>query len=100
MALTPEGKVKQKVKALLKTHNVWFHFVANNGYGNSGCPDILCCINGKFLAIELKADASKKPTTLQELQMAGIRDNKGCAVVIHKDNTGDLEWIIQHLKGD
>jgi hypothetical protein len=41
MAMTPEGKVKKKVVAILKRHNVYHFFPAANGYGRAGIPDIM-----------------------------------------------------------
>ena len=55
MATTPEAKVKAKIKAILKEHNVYYAMPIGTGYGNSGVPDFLCCVNGKFVAIEAKA---------------------------------------------
>lgn len=100
MGMTPEAKVKAAAKKLFEKYEIWYHFVGNNGFGNSGCPDALCCVNGKFLAVEFKADDKKKPTALQDLAMEGIRASHGCALVIHKDNLHDLEFVIKHLLGD
>ena len=63
-----------------------------HGFGRSGVPDIICCIDGKFLGIECKA-GSNKPTALQEKEMQAIRDAGGRAVVINEHNLtllGDL----------
>jgi len=75
-AMTPEGKIKRKVVEVLKTHNVWYFFPANNGFGKAGIPDIIAIVKGKFVGIEVKADRTKKPTALQvqcgeQIQSAG-----------------------------
>ena len=44
MAATPEAKVKAKIKAALRTHNIYYAMPIGTGYGNSGVPDFLCCI--------------------------------------------------------
>ena len=46
----------------------------------SGNPDIICCLNGKFVAIEVK-QPGKRPTQLQQLKMARIRECGGTAFV-------------------
>lgn len=76
MAQTPEGKIKKKVVELLHKYNVWYFFPASNGFGKAGIPDVVACFNGKFISVECKADATKKPTELQlqrgrEIQRAG-----------------------------
>ena len=32
-----------------------------------GCPDILCCYQGRFIGLEVKAE-DKKPSLIQEIQ--------------------------------
>ena len=92
MASTHEKLVKQKVVKLLKAQGVYYFSTMTHGFGRSGVPDIICCIDGKFLGIECKA-GSNKPTALQEKEMQAIRDAGGRAVVINEHNLtllGDL----------
>lgn len=95
MAMTPEAKVKAAVGRLLKKYNI-YHFSPNtHGYGRSGVPDIICCLNGgKFLAIECKA-GKNTPTALQEREIREIQARKGIAVVIREDNIPLLELLIK-----
>ena len=46
----------------------------------SGNPDIICCLQGRFVAIEVK-QPGKRPTQLQQLKMARIRECGGTAFV-------------------
>ena len=98
MALTPEKKVKDKCVKLLKAYDVYYFFPATHGYGRSGVPDIICCIAGKFLAIECKA-GDNKPTALQEKEMADIRKQGGLAVVINESNLTMLGQLLEDLTG-
>jgi len=61
MPATPESKVKAAVVKLIKQYGAYYFFPATHGYGRSGVPDIICCVKGKFLAIECKAQG-KLPT--------------------------------------
>jgi len=93
MAQTPEAKVKEKIKKLLKEHKVYYAMPMGTGYGNSGVPDFLCCVNGKFLAIEAKAGKGI-PTALQEKNLRDIKAAGGIALVINEDNIEELEkWL-------
>ena len=98
MALTPEKKVKDKCVKLLKAYDAYYFFPATHGYGRSGVPDIICCIAGKFVAIECKA-GDNKPTALQEKEMADIRKQGGIAVVINESNLTLLERLLKKLTG-
>jgi pantoate kinase len=97
MAATPESKVKAHIKAVLKKHNVYFIMPIGTGYGNSGVPDFLCCIDGKFLAIEAKA-GSNKPTALQNKHLNDIKDTGGIAMVINDANIDSFEGFILLIK--
>lgn len=93
MATTPEAKVKAKIKAILKAHNVYYAMPIGTGYGNSGVPDFLCCVNGKFLAIEAKAGKGTT-TALQEKNLKAIRESGGLTAVIYETNIADLKaWF-------
>lgn len=82
---TPEKKVKDKVVTLLKEAGAYYFFPATHGYGRSGVPDIIGCLNGKFFAIECKA-GNNKPTALQEREMQRIRDTGGNTLVVNEEN--------------
>lgn len=90
---TPEGRVKDKITKLLKSHNVYYFFPVTGGYGVSGIPDIVCCHNGRFIAIECKA-GKNKTTALQDRQLEMIRQSGGIALVINEENIHEVENII------
>jgi pantoate kinase len=93
MASTPEAKVKEKIKKILKEHGVYYAMPMGTGYGNSGVPDFLCCVNGKFLAIEAKAGKGI-PTALQEKNLRDIKVAGGIALVVNETNIEELKtWL-------
>ena len=93
MPATPEAKVKAKIKDLLKAYKAYYVMPIGTGYGNSGVPDFICCVNGQFLAIEAKA-GSNKPTALQDKNIRDIRNAGGYAMVVNEDNLEELETLI------
>jgi Holliday junction resolvase len=95
MSGTPESKVKLAVVKLLKQYGVYFFFPATHGYGRSGVPDIICCIDGKFLAIECKA-GKNEPTALQLREINQIQAAGGMAMVVREDLTL-LEFLLKEL---
>jgi hypothetical protein len=96
MASTPESKVKAKVVATIKRYDAFYFFPATHGYGRSGVPDIICCLNGVFIAIECKA-GSNKPTALQEFEMDKIKNSGGYALVVNETNIGDVEILFKKV---
>jgi pantoate kinase len=93
MASTPEAKVKEKIKKILKEHGVYYAMPMGTGYGNSGVPDFLCCVSGHFIAIEAKAGKGI-PTALQEKNLRDIQAAKGTALVINETNIEKLKEIL------
>lgn len=92
MAMTPEGRVKNAVKAFLKSKGVWYCMPMGTGFGNSGVPDFITCHNGRFVAIETKAPGKRGNTTvMQDKQIFGIHQSGGVAVVV--DDVKQLEGI-------
>jgi Holliday junction resolvase len=85
MATTPEGKVKDKIKKVLKERGIYFVMPATGGYGSSGAPDILVCHEGKFYGIECKA-GDNQPTALQKDNLNRIENSGGYAFVINESN--------------
>lgn len=96
---TPESKVKDKIKKILKAKGIYYAMPHGAGYGNAGVPDFLCCVQGWFLAIEAKAKGGK-PTALQVKNMEDIRASGGVSLVVDEDvlAQGTLEWTIQYLE--
>ena len=96
MAATPESKVKAAVKRWLIAKGAWYCMPMGTGFGNSGVPDFVCCLGGKFLAIETKAPGKRSNTTvLQKRQIAAIQDAGGDAVVI--DDVSQLDEFFEQV---
>jgi hypothetical protein len=98
MAQTPEAKVKAKIKAILKAHNIYYAMPIGTGYGNSGVPDFLCCVNGYFVAIEAKAGECQT-TALQVKNLKAINASGGYTCVIRESNLEYLEKVITECMG-
>lgn len=100
MAQTPEAKIKQYVREQVTqafgVHS-WRVSPVSRGLGSRGVPDYLFCIHGKFVAIECKADLSKKPTALQVIQLDQIIAAGGLALVVAERNPKFIERIREHI---
>ncbi len=103
MAMTPEAKVKKRVKAILDELQVYNFSPMQNGMGRAGIPDIIACHGGKFIGIECKA-GDNKPTALQERELNRILNAGGEAYVINEENIEQLReeliWMNKHSRDD
>jgi len=98
MAATPEAKVKAAVRKILDAYvpAVYYFFPPANGYGRTGIPDVIVCVNGTFLAIECKAGANTT-TALQDREIAAIKAARGLAFVVNEHNFHDVETVVKLL---
>ena len=76
-----EKAVENKIKKWLKDKGYWFFKVHGSIFQPSGIPDILACIDGKFVAIEVKRTKGGVVSPLQKAQIAKIKENGGIAGV-------------------
>jgi len=88
--MTPEGKVKKRVKEILKELGAYYVMPVTGGYGNSGAPDFLVCYRGIFFGIETKAKGGKV-TALQQKNLHQIQESGGQQIVVSEGN-------VEHLK--
>ena len=91
-----ESWVKKKVVDHLKSLGVYYFFPVASGWMSSGVPDIVCCIKGKFVAIECKA-GKNKTTAIQDKNINAIRSNEGIAMVINEDNLEFMRMVIHEI---
>ena len=91
--MTPEKKVKAKVKQILKDLSCYYCMPATAGYGSSGVPDFIVSYRGKFIGIECKANGNK-PTALQEKNLNDRKNSLGQSLVIDETNVDMLECLI------
>jgi Holliday junction resolvase len=97
MALTPEKKVKDKVKKVLVDAGAYYFMPGTHGYGASGVPDIVGCYQSKFFGIECKA-GDNKPTALQLRNLSQITTAGGYTLVVNEDNLNDVSNMLKEIQ--
>ena len=95
--MTPEKKVKNKVKSILDKIGAYHCMPATGGYGANGVPDIIACYKGLFIGIECKANGGKA-TALQLKHLSLIKQAKGFSIIIDEHNIDVLESVLNHLQ--
>jgi len=94
MLNTLESKLQKKIIDILEKNNCYV--VKTIVCNRSGIPDLLCCVNGKFVAIEVKTKTSE--SKLQEYNRQKIWNAKGYSFVFNEENyKTELQKIITHL---
>lgn len=91
--MTPEGRVKEQVKKLMRDHGAYYHMPVMNGMG-APTLDFICCCNGRFFAVETKAPG-KHPTPRQAATMTDITIAGGYVFVV--SNQSELDVLEAYL---
>ena len=91
--MTPERKVKDKVRKVLTEIKAYYAMPIGTGYGNAGVPDFLVCYKGLFIGIECKAKGNK-PTALQMKNFKDIEEAGGQVLLIDESNVDQLLQLI------
>ena len=95
--MAQEKRFETKIKKFLEDNGCWcVKFFANN-YTKRGIPDLLCCVNGYFVAIEVKAE-NGKPSELQYYHCEKIRKAGGIALILYPKDFENFKKLVRELK--
>ena len=95
--IAAEKNFENRLKKFLEDEGCWFVKFFANAYTKSGIPDILCCCNGYFVAIEVKAQ-NGKPSELQKMNIRKINECGGYGVILYPDQFNDFKLMVQLVK--
>jgi hypothetical protein len=88
-----EADVKKIVKDVLKDADLcWWFMPPANGYGRSGIPDFVGCVNGCMFAVETKY--GKGTTTANQEREISTLIRCGAKVWIVRETSVDV-WAIE-----
>ena len=85
-----ESDVKDDIKKILTKHGVWYFMPSMNGFGRAGIPDFVCCVKGRFLAIEAKFGRGTT-TVNQDRELLAINKSGGVSMMISEVSISDLD---------
>jgi Holliday junction resolvase-like predicted endonuclease len=96
---TPEGAVKNWIKTqILKKYSEAYIYVTHVGqYGKRGVPDLVMCIKGLFVTIEVKT-VNGKLTALQEKEGRRIEESGGIWMTMYGRNEDQLDELYETIE--
>jgi len=92
-----EKTFENRIKDFLKKEGCYFFKFWGTMYTRAGVPDLIACVNGWFVGIEVKSDVGK-PSEIQLQNIKEIHDNSGYAVVVRPDDFDKLKEMIRAIK--
>lgn len=97
--MAEEKQFENKVKRYLKSKGIWHVKYFANSFTPIGIPDVLAVVNGRFVAIELKAEKGKT-SALQDYNLKEIRRCGGIAIVLRPSGFDNFRETIEDLLND
>ena len=92
----PEKTFENKIKKYLKSKGAWYVKFFANAYTPSGIPDILVCLDGRFIAIEVKAE-NGEPSDLQEYNLKKIARAGGIGILLYPSGFDNFKNYIEKV---
>ena len=91
-----EKLYENKIKAYLKSIGAYFIKTHGDRFSKVGTPDIIACVNGHFVAVEVKAENSK-PSELQLYHLDEIRKAGGHSFLLYPKDFENFKKILENL---
>lgn len=96
--MASEKVFENKVKAYLKSIGAYFIKTHGDRFSKVGTPDILGCVNGRFVAVEVKGE-NGKPSELQLHHIEQIKKAGGVAFILYPKDFEEFKKTMESLRG-
>lgn len=92
-----EKTIENQIKRYLDSIGAWHIKTHGNMFSKAGTPDIIACVNGRFVGIEVKRPDGGKVSALQKAKIKLIRASGGVAFVADSLDETKRYFKEQHL---
>lgn len=90
-----ETRVKNWLKKLKEDGQpVKFIKIWGGGFQKSGIPDLICCINGIYFEVELKASTGR-PTELQKYNIRITNQSNGIGMILYPEGFEQFKELVK-----
>jgi len=94
--MTPETTFKNTVQRYLNQIGAYSVKQHGNMFTKKGVPDLLVCLNGHFIALELKAE-NGHASELQLYQINKIKEAGGIALLLYPKDFENFKKICEEV---
>ena len=91
-----EKLYEKKIKVYLKSIGAYFIKTHGDRFSKVGTPDIIACVNGYFVAVEVKAE-NGKPSDLQLYHLEQIRKAGRHSFLLYPKDFEDFKKFCENL---
>lgn len=94
--IAAEKNFENKIKSYLKSIGAYFIKTHGDRFSRIGTPDIIACVNGHFVAVEVKSE-NGKPSDLQLYHITQIKESGGYAVILYPKDFEQFKKDVQNI---
>ena len=94
--MASEKNFENKIKTYLKSIGAYFIKTHGDRFSKVGTPDILACVNGKFVAVEVKGEKGK-PSDLQLYHIEQIQKAGGYGIILYPKDFEKFKKDVENL---
>ena len=94
--MAKEKIFENKLKSYLESIGAYFIKTHGDRFSRVGTPDIIACVNGHFVAVEVKAE-NGKPSDLQLYHIQQIKKAGGYGVILYPKDFENFKKDVQNF---
>lgn len=94
--MAEEKRFENRIKSLLNKYGAYYFKYWAGPFSKSGIPDVIACLNGVFIAVEVKATRGK-PSPLQIVNCRRINVAGGIGVIIYPKDYEFLKSVLEEV---
>jgi hypothetical protein len=103
VVMAAEKRFENKVKGWLhqlkqEGQPIKFIKIWGGGFQKAGIPDLICCINGIYVEVELKA-SNGRTTELQEYNIKVTNEANGIGIILYPEGFEQFKNIVKGVIG-
>lgn len=92
---TPESRLKSDIKTYLKGVGAYWCMIQGGAFSKPGDPDMIACVNGRFIAIEGKTyEGTQRP--MQVLRQQQIEESGGIYILAR--TVDDVRRVVESVR--
>lgn len=95
--MADEKNFEKKIKKYLDSIDAYHFKIWGGGYQKAGLPDVICCNNGIFIGIELKAPKGHA-SELQKYNCRKINQSGGIGIILFPDGFEEFKQLMEGVK--
>ena len=91
-----ENNITKHIKDFLKSKDIWHVKYFANAFTSVGIPDILACVKGRFVGIEVKTNVGKL-SEIQKYQGERLQKSGGLWYCVRPSNFDEFKQDIERM---